>query len=143
MYGSLTSDFMFEMMEMRNRGKGYHKVSTDEDIDDIPEPIMYRYNEKAPLKVFRKGVPKVKSTAGSICCFFFSLSGVVFLSSIAHILNSNSEFIKVGQENAHHKQKLVPGVIGAIIMYIICMAVSARYWYLAVHYVEDDARFLD
>ena len=59
----------------------------------------------------------------SFCCVF-SLFGIVFLSIIAVLLHQNSKYLKLTGESNSRKPELVNGVLGAIIMYVVCLAVS-------------------
>lgn len=65
--------------------------------------------------------------ADATCCFVFSLFGVIFLSIMAYLLWIESVYIKVNPANMNKKLDLVRGVIGAIIMYAVCMVVSAYF----------------
>jgi len=57
-------------------------------------------------------------------CLWFSLSGIIFLSSIALLLSQNSIYFKVNKDNINDKKDLIRGVLGAIIMYTICLFLS-------------------
>lgn len=48
-----------------------------------------------------------------------STSGILFLSYIAHLLESNSLYLKVSKVNENRKQELAAGVEGAVFMYLV------------------------
>lgn len=73
--------------------------------------------------------------------FFFSLSGVIFLSVIAFLLEKDSLYLVVNKENMEHKQKLAEGVIGAIFLYIGCGIISGYFWFKACSAIREDSRF--
>lgn len=73
------------------------------------------------------------------------MSGIIFLSSICVIVTKNSQYIEIKGEYSHRKEKLVEGLIGAILMYLGCLAISGFLLYRATRkkdYRQDD-RFLD
>jgi hypothetical protein len=77
------------------------------------------------------------------CCFVFSLSGVIFLSIIAYMLHKDSIYIRIDGANGKKKKELVKGVVGAIVMYIICMLLSTYLWYRALTESEEDPRLIE
>jgi hypothetical protein len=72
--------------------------------------------------------PAKSDLAGVKCCFFFSLAGVVFLSTISVYLGTNSPYL-VLPDKSSDKQRLLPAVVEAIFMYLACMALCAYLWY--------------
>lgn len=111
---------------VRQRGRmgsdssGYSRTgSSDEELDSLP--TLYQQERLVPLH------PPGNSCA--MCCFFFSLAGVVFLFIIAFLLGSNSLYFKVSRQNELQKPKLVEGVLGAACMYLACAVLSGWYWY--------------
>lgn len=66
---------------------------------------------------------------GAQCCFFFSILAILFLSIVGYLLWIDSLYLKVSAENSKNKPDLVNGVIGAIVMYIGCVALSGYMWF--------------
>jgi heme/copper-type cytochrome/quinol oxidase subunit 2 len=64
----------------------------------------------------------------------FSIFGIIFLSIVAMLLQQNSLYLKVSAANNDKKQDLVRGVMGAIIMYVICLGVSAYVLFTSSRY---------
>lgn len=93
---------------------------SDEELDSLP--TLYQQER------LETGVHS-SSNSCAMTCFFFSLAGVVFLSTIAFLLGSNSLYFKVSKQNEHQKPKLVEGVLGAASMYLACAVLSGWYWY--------------
>jgi hypothetical protein len=48
-----------------------------------------------------------------------SISGILFLSFIAHQLETNSIYLKVSKANENRKDDLAAGVEGAIFLYLL------------------------
>lgn len=63
------------------------------------------------------------SPGASFCCVF-SIFGIAFLSIIASMLQHNSPYLKTGADITN-KPNLVKGVLGAIIMYVVCLGISS------------------
>lgn len=142
---NLSKGFMVEMRQRIQIQRGYHaysQLATRDDEDDTPKPISINsYN-----RTNRKDI--IRTQKSSVCarfCFFFSLSGVVFLSSLAIYLGSeNYVYLQIGEIDKKQRQESLDGVIGAILMYLISMAISGRMWYLANNHTEVvDSRFMD
>lgn len=79
-------------------------------------------------------------------CFIFSLSGIIFLSTIGILLFINSPYIKVSLQNSNRKPKLAEGISGAILMYAGCLAISGYLLYkssLENQYQDDDGHLLE
>lgn len=80
-------------------------------------------------------------------CFVLSVSGVVFLSTIAHQLGRNSIYIKVSSVNFGRKQSLAEGVTVAVFLYVACAVVSGYLWFRADNFRErrdeEDVRLLE
>lgn len=72
-----------------------------------------------------------------------SLSGVVFLSIIAHLLKSDSVYIKVGRKNEGRKEILSEGVIGAVVMYALTACVALYYLYKSKLRKKIDSQTLE
>lgn len=58
----------------------------------------------------------------------FSLSGIVYLSTIAYMLQHDSLYIKIPDDVKFTKQELAKGVLGAIVLYILCFLISMFVW---------------
>jgi hypothetical protein len=97
----------------------YAKLShaDDDDDDDKPDtlPTSMRYNS---------AYASAKSTACPQCCFLFSFAGIIFLSTIALLLKSNSPYIKISESTDDKKVELASSVMGAVYMYIFTFVVS-------------------
>ena len=155
------------MLELRQRSRstgsgGYQAIDTDDETDTVPLLELHRV----------KAVPKVHSTickstlqsqfnvgqssdylllfrnssAGIRICFLFSLFAIIFLSSIAVMLQIEFKYLKVSLDDGVQKKDLARGVVGAINMYVGCLIVSGYLWYRASNvreYRDDDLRLLD
>jgi hypothetical protein len=89
----------------------------DDDDNDKPDtlPTSMRYNS---------AYASAKSTACPQCCFLFSFAGIIFLSTIALLLKSNSPYIKISESTDDKKVELASSVMGAVYMYIFTFVVS-------------------
>jgi hypothetical protein len=56
-----------------------------------------------------------------------SISGVIFLTTIAILLKSDSIYLKVPKENEYNKPVLGDGVVGAAMLYLLTAVLSAYY----------------
>ena len=79
---------------------------------------------------------------GAKTCFFFSISGVIFLSSIAIGVQQNLIDIEIGN-NERHKGEIIEGIVGAILMYVACLGISAFYWYKSILFTSEYDRIID
>lgn len=113
-------------IELRNRGKSIGSSDNDDDDEDII-PIL---NNNIEYQLYKPIDPP------SVCfektCFLFSLTGIVFLTTIALMLSNNSEYIKLSGESNNKKEELVESVYGAIFMYTFCLILSSYIWYRKV-----------
>lgn len=106
----------------RNSAQEYIKLSQTEDdddedvIDDLPYPTTMKYNT-----AYASGGP----TACPQCCFLFSFAGIVFLSTIAFLLMSDSPYIKISAATDDKKVELADSVWGAVYIYMFTFVVSA------------------
>ena len=96
----------------------YERLNTEDEIDDIPylEETSFKYASKAP------------KSSNKYCAkfiFFFALSGVIFLSSISHLLSTQSLYVKVGPKSEAEKLSMANTVSEASFMYIGIMILAA------------------
>jgi len=155
------------MLAMRHRSpRGYQPVNTedvdyDEDIHSIGNQLTNRSQ-----KVIKANIIKSRNASGlynirliQFYIFFnstrllthdvlgakvlvvFSLSGVLFLSSILVGVENNLLDIKFG-ESEGEKFKILQGIVGAILLYALCLGVSAYYWYKSIIFNEDYERLV-
>lgn len=61
------------------------------------------------------------------CLLLLSITGVIFLTSIAVMLKSNSIYIKLSKANSNNKVALGDSVVGAAMMYLITAILAAIY----------------
>jgi NADH:ubiquinone oxidoreductase subunit H len=66
---------------------------------------------------------------GAWLLLILSISGVIFLSSIANMLSSNSPYIYIGGTQEKKKMELAYGVRGAIVMYVLTGLAAAIFIY--------------
>lgn len=55
----------------------------------------------------------------------FSLFAIIILATFAYLLSINSIYLQVSAENQHRKPELAEGVMGAIVLYTICLVLSS------------------
>jgi uncharacterized membrane protein YqjE len=67
-----------------------------------------------------------------------STSGVLFLSFIAHLLESNSVYLKVSKIHEHRKQELATGVEGAVFLYLLTAMYCLWRIYNCPHTMQKD-----
>ena len=96
----------------------YERLNTEDEIDDIPylDETSYRNVSRTPKR------------SGKFCAkfiFFFALSGVIFLSSISHLLKTQNLYVKVGGKNEAEKLDIADTVSEASVMYIGVMILAA------------------
>ena len=131
---------MIELGNIRHRVKGYQQVATyDDEFDDsydgssIPPLKVYSYENvtsvvKPPSKSCKYAdstlFPNVICHLGAWIGLCLSISGVIFLSTIAYSLGNSSPYIKVSKELEEKKHELAGGVMGAIVLYIITGMIS-------------------
>mmetsp|Transcript_29421 Transcript_29421/g.32077 ORF Transcript_29421/g.32077 Transcript_29421/m.32077 type:complete len:156 (-) Transcript_29421:241-708(-) len=149
------------MIELRQRSRsrsgGYSRLSTEEEEDDelFPAPATHRSggysrlntededdDDLLPLPTIHrpKPVQSRESRACARCCFIFSLSAIIFLSSLAVMFALESPYVKINTEYNNKKRELLKGVGGALAMYIFCGIVSG-YFLLRrrrIDYMIDD-----
>ena len=58
----------------------------------------------------------------------FSLSGVIFLSTIGAMLWSDTIYLKVSEKNSNRKPALAEGVFGAICIYLVIFVWTLFLW---------------
>ena len=125
--------------------RGYEVVSTDDD--EIEMSLAKKY---LPLPNSLHNEIRIEPPRSNFCMYIldavdksymyniylglwvlltFSISGVVFLSIIAYLLQTNSVYIKVGKENEDRKPTLSEGVIGAAVMYAVTACIVLYYLY--------------
>ena len=128
------------MISLRQRTKssdGYARLSSDDEVDDLPalnafkSKVVPRKNStNCKLKVsltyntYNTKLYFIHLLIGASFCSVFSIFGIVFLSIIATLLHNNSIYLKASVKTGQSKSDLVQGVIGAIIMYVVCLGVS-------------------
>lgn len=83
------------------KGGNYIKVSSkdedgDDSTDDLPQPLVMQYTP-AYAAQDHSGYAK--------CCSIFSFIAIVFLSIVALMLQSNSIYLKVSEENSQKKNR--------------------------------------
>mmetsp|Transcript_17893 Transcript_17893/g.33649 ORF Transcript_17893/g.33649 Transcript_17893/m.33649 type:complete len:133 (-) Transcript_17893:66-464(-) len=107
------------MIELRHRtnSRGYQALSVDESEDEPDRVVMPRAVD--PPTYF----DTLKSKSDSNLCLWallcLSISGTLFLSFIAHQLESNSVYLKVSKINENRKPELAAGVEGAVFLYLL------------------------
>lgn len=135
-----------EMIELRHRtlsgtrlsNFGYQQLSTDDDLDEIPN--IDRPAKVAPIP--RSSICKFYSVCsfnqdllffviGGPFFFVFSLSGVIFLSSIYVCVRQNSPYVKLERNSTlpNDNDEFADGIFTAIMMYSVCTFLSLLYWY--------------
>mmetsp|Transcript_13465 Transcript_13465/g.12183 ORF Transcript_13465/g.12183 Transcript_13465/m.12183 type:complete len:141 (+) Transcript_13465:51-473(+) len=109
-------------------GSPYSKLSTDDELDsnnsssqDINIPPQLFVHQ--PIRI---NIPK--STTCPKLLVVFNISGILFLSTIAYMLGSNSLYLKVDATYEHKKPELLFGVIGAIGIHILCLLIGITMW---------------
>jgi hypothetical protein len=75
--------------------------------------------------------------AGVKVCFVFSLSGVIFLSSIGIMLTINFDYLVVEGD----KPKVAKSVWEAVAMYAFCCVVSGYFWWRSCKAPPPDVDF--
>jgi hypothetical protein len=140
------------MIELRqrpiSRGVGYQRVNTEDDFDEIPQlrqSIKIALTEKSStcnFTLFQYCFIAYFIFIGAKLCFIFSLSGVIFLSSIFHMVSSKSPYIKIKQDSVSNVV-ISDGIFGAIMMYCVCVVLSLIYWYNSASARNFDRRFDD
>ena len=116
--------------ELRKRiSRGYERVTSDDEVDFVPLGINpcnpYDFDNDSPHQMAYSR--ESDGTCAKIC-FIFSISGVLFLSSVAACLYYESDYFVVASEYSHRKKDLLSGVGGAIMMYVGCIVVSGYFW---------------
>jgi len=115
------------MIELRRRmtnSPTYTRLTTEDEIDEVPDLI------ESPINIVL--VPKKKSTFCAKFCFFFSLSGVIFLSSISFLLHKDNLYVKINSKTESQKLEIADSVSEAALMYIGVMIIYAYYWLSAI-----------
>jgi len=163
------------MIELRQRSSssrnsgGYQRLSLDEDELDIDE------EEDVPL--LNRSVPISQPVESSSCtflssfiityhtvvilnifkclfdldpsiCLVFSLSGIIFLSSIYYLVRKNSPYLKLNETTSSSStpidnEFIAEGILNSIFMYCICAALSAFFMYRSSFQRQRDRRFED
>ena len=152
------------MLELRQRSRssgapaGYQPVDTDDEMDF---PMLDQYKIKPPsspqstiCKLFYFASSTAYKTSfldvnflmvflslltGIKICALFSLSGILFLFSISHVLRNRVYIIRGDPD-------FTSGIYGAIYMYVGCFIISSFLWYRSsqnTEYSDDDLRLLD
>eukprot|EP01039_Chlorochromonas_danica_P000523 gene523-562_t len=128
------------MIELRKRSKSggsYRQLSTDENIDSVSEPLLFHRP---------KAVPQSQSFFCVKLFAVFSLSGVVFLSTVAWLLAQESPYLRLSGAYNNRKAELANAVVGAIVMYMACFVVACLMLWRRRRVVAQpivDARFVD
>lgn len=118
----------------RRLTSGYDRVSSEDEDVYVPLNISAACSlpsfQDEDHRVFERGA--YGNNSHNTCtkiCFFFSLSGVIFLSTIAVYLQSESPNLKVSLKYSNKKSELLQGVGGAIALYVACMMIAGYAWY--------------
>lgn len=128
------------MIELRRRMTSspmYARLTTEDEIDDVPEPV---YRPRASTTV-----SQTQTTICARICFFFSLSGVIFLSSIWYLLHKEALYIKIGYRSENEKVDIAERVGEAAFIYIGIMVLAAYSWISGARLSllrTDSARFI-
>ena len=72
------------MIELRRRMTNspiYARLTTEDEIDEVPDLIEHN-------RIIRQ-IPLKKSLFCAKFCFFFALSGVIFLSTVSYLLRND------------------------------------------------------
>jgi len=132
------------MIELRQRinSSSYQKLSVEE-VEEEPDKVT-KQRTITPFTYFTSSYTKRESNTckasiiNSVSDYFLTLdlmmcilniglwvlvclsfSGMLFLSFIAHQLENNSIYLKVGKINENRKPELAAGVEGAIFLYLL------------------------
>ena len=122
------------MLELRRRmttSPTYERLTTEDEIDDIP------YLEDNALRGASR-IPRKSSKACAKFCFFFALSGVIFLTTISHLLKTENLYVKVGAKTEAEKLEIADNVSEASIMYIGVMILAAFSYFSGNGVVNDE-----
>lgn len=104
--------------------KSYYADEDDNNGDETDELHPFLPNSR-PIYA----IPVTKSLFCVKIVFVFGLTGVIFLSTIAYLLHTNSPYIIIPLEEGMSKPKLAGGVFGAVIMYLFMCIMSGIVWY--------------
>ena len=111
------SDSMLELRRRMTSSPTYERLTTEDEIDDVP------YLNETNMNVTR--APKRSSKTCAKFCFFFALSGVLFLTTISHLLKTENLYVKVGAKGEAEKLEIADNVSEASVMYIGVMILAA------------------
>mmetsp|Transcript_23177 Transcript_23177/g.30085 ORF Transcript_23177/g.30085 Transcript_23177/m.30085 type:complete len:142 (+) Transcript_23177:146-571(+) len=133
------------MLEMQSACKGdkksmgdYQLLSTNEDepyvfFNSEQEIPPFNPNEVAkPLKIYGRPQPH----PGSKCCFFFSVSGFIFLGIIGILLSMDSPYLVVASPEGKTKPELAQNVYGAAMIYVVMMVISLYFWCKGIYFAR-------
>lgn len=107
-------------MRFRSNSRGYQALRVDDDSEEEPAKVTDQRTLLQPN--YYHFVARNKKDQSKTCVWIMlclSVSGILFLSFIAHRLETDSIYIKVSAENKDNKRRLAAGVEGAIVMYVI------------------------
>ena len=120
MIGDASSDRMELLRRRMTNSPIYSRLTTDDEIDEVPELLENHRNIARP--------PPPKSLFCAKFCFFFALSGVIFLTTISHLLKTAGLYVKVGSKSEAQKIELAVNVSEASVLYIGVMILAAYKW---------------
>jgi hypothetical protein len=114
---------------------GYVQVCTvDEDFEDAHRHQHQRSRGRrkdshnmqhlSRLQTIRNILPKEPPKGCAKCCAVFSSAAIVFLIILAFLISFNAPYLRLSSEILKSRQELVEAVVGAIFMYIVCLAIS-------------------
>ena len=112
------NDQMLELRRRMNSSPIYERLNTEDEIDDIP------YLDETSNRIVSR-TPRSDSKFCAKFIFFFALSGVIFLSSISHLLRTQSLYVKVGSKSEVDKLDMADTVSEASVVYIGVMVLAA------------------
>ena len=121
----VTSSDRRQSPRVNEDAKAYYADEPDDNNDDETNELHPFLPSSRPIYA----VPVTKSLFCVKIIFFFGFSGIIFLSSIAYLLYTDSSYISIPLQDGMSKPDLAGGVFGAVIMYLFVCVVSALVWY--------------
>ncbi|CAM9798494.1 unnamed protein product [Phaeothamnion confervicola] len=111
--------------------RGYRTLPTEAEAETELRPHytpLYSNQKNVRRRHLDSRAGYGKAGNGTKVCFFFSLSGVIFLSWIGTMLARSSPYVRLEEESLS-KPQLARSVYGAASLYFIFMCLAAFRWY--------------